>query len=207
MTLHAYDQTFYQTGIRNLAGVDEVGRGPLAGDVYAAAVILPPDFYDERINDSKKLTEKKREALYDVITAHAVAWNVASVSAQVIDEINILQATFRAMREAVAGLIVPPEYVLVDGNGDPGISCPHICVVKGDATSQAIAAASIVAKVTRDRYMVEMAEKYPGYAFERNKGYGSKAHRDQLQAVGPCPIHRMSFLTRIPLGGDGHAQA
>ena len=180
-----------------LAGVDEAGRGPLAGPVVAAAVILPDDVIIDGINDSKKLSEKKREMLYDEICQKAVAYSIASVDEKEIDKINILQATFEAMRECVAGLLVTPSYVLVDGNRSPQIDIDHETVVKGDAKSMSVAAASILAKVTRDRYMKKMAEKYPGYGFEKHKGYGTKAHYDAISELGICPIHRKSFLRKI----------
>lgn len=180
-----------------LAGVDEAGRGPLAGPVFAAAVILPEDCLIEGINDSKKLTEKKREELFDVITEKALAYNIISVDEKVIDEINILQATFRAMRAAVAGLAIRPDYVLIDGNKSPGLDIPHETVIKGDSHSQSIAAASILAKVSRDRFIIEMGKKYPGYGFEKHKGYGTKAHYEAIERLGVCEIHRKTFLKKI----------
>lgn len=197
MTLQEFDISRMAGGIQYLAGIDEAGRGPLAGDVYAAAVILPSELEIPGINDSKKLTERKREALYDIIVQNAVAYCVASVSAHVIDQINILQATYRAMRAAADGLSVRPDYILVDGNRDPGLDTPHECVVKGDAKSQAVAAASILAKVSRDRYMKRIAQQYPQYQFEKHKGYGTALHCELLRQYGPCDIHRRSFLKNI----------
>lgn len=198
MTLKEFDEQYKTEPGFLLAGVDEAGRGPLAGDVYAAAVILPDDFYSEEINDSKKLTEKKREALFDVIREHALAYCIASVNAQVIDEINILNATFLAMKQAVEGLTEVPDLVLVDGNRSKGLPVPHECIIKGDSKSQSIAAASILAKVARDRYCKDvMAVKYPQYQFEKHKGYGTKLHVELLREYGPCEIHRKTFLKKI----------
>lgn len=180
-----------------VAGVDEAGRGPLAGPVFAAAVILPCDVLIEGINDSKKLSEKKREELFDVIREKAVAYSIYSVDEKRIDEINILQATFEAMRGAVDELDKRPSFVLIDGDKSPGIDISHKTVVKGDSKSMAIAAASILAKVSRDRYIVKMAEKYPGYGFEKHKGYGTKAHYEAIAELGISPIHRKSFLRKL----------
>ncbi|MBQ3427551.1 MAG: ribonuclease HII [Clostridia bacterium] len=180
-----------------VAGVDEAGRGPLAGPVFAAAVILSDDTVIEGINDSKKLSEKKRDELYDVIKEKALAYSVCAVSEARIDEINILQATFQAMRGAIDRLDIKPEYVLIDGNKSPGLALPHETVVKGDSKSMSIAAASILAKVSRDRYMLKMAEKYPGYGFEKHKGYGTKAHYEAIKELGVSEIHRRSFLKNI----------
>lgn len=180
-----------------LAGVDEAGRGPLAGPVYAAAVILPQDCIIEGINDSKKLSEKKRDELFDIICEKAIAYNIVSVDESVIDEINILQATFLAMQNAVNNLEVEPQYVLIDGNKSPGIELAHETVVKGDSHSMAIAAASILAKVSRDRFITEMDTKYPGYGFGQHKGYGTKAHYEAIERLGICEIHRKSFLKKI----------
>ena len=177
-----------------IGGIDEVGRGPLAGPVVAACVILPKDCNLLYINDSKQLTEKKREELYDRILEEAVAVGIGSVSHEVIDEINILQATFAAMREAIGKLSVTPDQLLVDAVHIPGITIPQRGIIKGDAHSISIAAASIVAKVTRDRYMVEMDAKYPGYGFAGNKGYGSAEHIAALREKGPCEIHRRTFI-------------
>jgi len=182
------------TGGAIAAGIDEVGRGPLAGPVVAAAVILPADFDVPGINDSKKLSEKKREALYDEITQKALAWSVAFVDNRVIDEINILQATKKAMVESVNNLSTKPEALIIDAVQLQDVEIKQHSVIKGDEKSLSVAAASIVAKVTRDRYMVEMAEKYPGYAFEKNKGYGTAAHYQGLRENGISEIHRKSFL-------------
>lgn len=184
-------------GYRLICGIDEAGRGPLAGPVAAAAVILPEHCAIEGLNDSKKLTEKKREALYDVICREAVAYAVAMVDHQVIDEINILEATYVAMRQAVENLSVQADFALVDGNRSKGLPIPFTCVVGGDAISPSIAAASVLAKVTRDRYMIEMDAKYPMYGFIKHKGYGSKAHYAALLEHGACPIHRRTFLRKF----------
>ncbi len=193
MTLYEYDRSLE---LPPFCGVDEAGRGPLAGDVYAAAVILPLGEEISGINDSKKLTEKKREVLFDEITARAVSFCIASASAEEIDRLNILQATFLAMRRAVEGLDRRPALALVDGNRNPQLSVPSRCLVKGDATSASIAAASILAKVARDRSMRELAEAYPQYAFEKHKGYGTKEHYARLDEYGPSPVHRRSFLKK-----------
>lgn len=177
-----------------VCGVDEAGRGPLAGPVYAAAVILPKGYVIDGVNDSKKLTEKKREALFDVVKKESLAYSIGIATPQEIDEINILQATFLAMRRAVEGLEIKPEYALIDGNRDPKLDIPLETIVKGDGRSASIAAASILAKVARDRYMLEIAEKYPQYQFEKHKGYGTKLHYEMLDEYGPSDIHRQSFL-------------
>lgn len=203
MDLFEYDR---QEGVSLLCGVDEAGRGPLAGDVYAAAVILPPDCELPGLNDSKKLSAKKREALYEQITAQAVSYCVATASAEEIDRLNILQATFLAMRRAVEGLSVQPELVLVDGNRNPGLPIHTRLVVKGDATSASIAAASILAKVERDRYMERLAEEYPQYQFEKHKGYGTELHYQMLDQFGPSPIHRKSFLKNYQPGTPNPAK-
>ncbi len=193
MTLYEYDRSLE---LPSFCGVDEAGRGPLAGDVYAAAVILPLDEEIPGINDSKQLSEKKRDALYEEITSRAVAWAVGVASVEEIETLNILQAAMLAMRRAVEALPVKPAMALVDGNKNPALPVPSRCLVKGDGTSASVAAASIVAKVTRDRYMIEMDRKYPGYLFAKHKGYGSKAHYQCLDELGPSPIHRMSFLKK-----------
>lgn len=184
-------------GFRYIAGVDEAGRGPLAGPVYAAAVILPEDAFIEGINDSKKLSEKRREELFDIICDKAVAYNIYSVDEKRIDEVNILNATFEAMNGAVNGLFVRPDYVLIDGNRINGMTLPNETVVKGDAKSTSIAAASILAKVSRDRFICETAKKYPEYGFEKHKGYGTAAHNEAILKYGPCPIHRRTFLKKL----------
>ena len=199
MTLHEFDiEKIKEKNIKVLAGVDEAGRGPLAGPVCAAAVILPDDFYMDEINDSKKLAEKKREKLYDVIIENAVSYSIAFADVEYIEKNNILQATFYAMKQAVEGLSVTPDYVLIDGNRTQGIELPTECVVSGDAKSQSIAAASILAKVTRDRYCMEVLDKnYPEYCFSKHKGYGTKLHTEKLLEFGPCPEHRLTFLKKI----------
>lgn len=194
VNLWEIEQGLKSDTLQVFCGVDEAGRGPLAGPVCAAAVILPFGLEIEGLNDSKKLTDKKRRQLFDIIKKEAVAYGIALVDEKRIDEINILQATFEAMREAVSRLTVTPELVLVDGNRDPKLSVPAMTVVKGDARSANIAAASILAKVTRDRLMEELAQKYPQYGFEIHKGYGTQKHYDALREYGPCEIHRMTFL-------------
>ena len=188
---------FFSGGVGTICGVDEAGRGPLAGPVYAAAVILPPDCAIEGLNDSKKLTDKRRRALYDVIVEQAVAYGIAFASHQEIDEVNILQATFLAMRRAVSQLAVQPELVLVDGNRDPQLGLPTQMIVKGDSLSASIAAASILAKVTRDRWMEELDAKYPQYGLAIHKGYGTKRHYAALTEFGPCEEHRQTFLKKF----------
>ena len=184
-------------GIVPVCGVDEAGRGPLAGPVCAAAVILPEGLEIPCLNDSKKLSDKKRRALYDVIVAEAVSYGIAMASEQEIDEINILQATFNAMERAMEQLSVRPALALIDGNRERPFPVPVQTVIRGDGLSANIAAASILAKVTRDRYMEEMAERYPEYGFAVHKGYGTRAHYDALRQYGPCPIHRRTFLRRL----------
>ena len=184
-------------GIAPVCGVDEAGRGPLAGPVCAAAVILPEGLEIPCLNDSKKLSDKKRRALYDVIVADAVSYGIAMASEQEIDEINILQATFNAMERAMEQLSVRPALALIDGNRERPFPVPVQTVIRGDGLSANIAAASILAKVTRDRYMEEMAERYPEYGFAVHKGYGTRAHYDALRQYGPCPIHRRTFLRRL----------
>lgn len=183
-------------GFNVVCGIDEAGRGPLCGPVCAAAVILPIDCEIEGINDSKKLSEKKRDALYDVIKEKAIAYSIEMVDAKTIDEINILQATFLAMRTAVENLSVKPDVALIDGNGKPGLSIEERTVIKGDAKSVSIAAASILAKVTRDRYCLQMDKKYPEYAFAQHKGYGTKLHYEKIAEHGICEEHRRTFLKK-----------
>ena len=192
--LYQYETTLRSEGYSLICGIDEAGRGPLAGPVCAAACVLPAGLVIESLNDSKKLSEKKREALYGEITQKALAWAVCLADEKTIDEINILQATFRAMRGAVERLSLTPELCLVDGNRDPGLGLPTRTVVKGDASCASVAAASILAKVTRDRLMVQYDAQYPGYGFAVHKGYGTKAHYAAIDALGLCPIHRRSFL-------------
>ncbi len=184
-------------GYKYIAGVDEVGRGPLAGPVVTAAVVLPEDFDVLGIDDSKKLSEKKREELFDVIMERAVAVGIGMADEKTIDEINILQATKLAMRKAVEACDADIDYILFDAMKIEEIHIPQESIIKGDANILAIAAASIIAKVTRDRMMVEYDEQYPGYAFAKNKGYGTKAHYEGLHAQGMCPIHRRSFLKNL----------
>ncbi len=194
-----YEQQAHEQGFALVCGVDEAGAGPLMGPLYAAAVILPERFDLPGLNDSKKLTEKKREALFPLIQQQAVTWAVASVSAREIDETDILSARMRAMQLAIDGLSVRPELALIDGNRDHGrtaaIVTPHRCIVDGDALSASIAAASILAKVSRDRYVCDVLDKqYPEYQFARHKGYGTKLHYEMLDQYGVCPEHRISFL-------------
>lgn len=185
-------------GVEGLVcGVDEAGRGPLAGPVCAAAVILPRGFMPEGLNDSKKLSEKKREALYPVIIENAIAYGIAFAEVEEIEELNILGATFLAMNRAISMLPETPGLALIDGNRTKGIQCPAISVVGGDGKCADIAAASILAKVTRDRYMNELAERYPQYGFEKHKGYGTKDHYAAIREFGPSPVHRMSFLKKM----------
>ncbi len=191
------ENAYYSDGIMSIAGVDEAGRGPLAGPVYAAAVILKPNTIIKGINDSKKLSEKRREELFEEITEKAVAYNIFSIDEKRIDEINILNATYEAMNGAVNGLSIKPDFVLIDGNCISGMKLPHETVVKGDAKSVSIAAASILAKVSRDRFIYKMAQKYPQYGFEKHKGYGTKAHNEAILEYGPCEIHRKTFLKKL----------
>ena len=195
--MYEIENRLREKGYKFIAGVDEAGRGPLAGPVYAAAVILPEGCIIKGINDSKKLSEKRREELFDEITEKAVAYCVCAVDEKRIDEINILNATFEAMNGAVKGLKTNPDYVIIDGNRINGMTVPHETVVKGDAKSISIAAASILAKVSRDRFISEMAEKYPEYGFEQHKGYGTKAHTEAILKYGPCEIHRRTFLKKL----------
>ena len=191
------ENEIYAEGFSLICGVDEAGRGPLAGPVYAAAVILPRDAVIEGLNDSKKLTEKKREALFDVITERTLTYGIASASVEEIEKLNILNATFLAMNRAIDKLDPIPELALIDGNRSTGIAMPSRCVVKGDSRCADIAAASILAKVSRDRYMLTLAEKYPQYHFEQHKGYGTKLHYEALREYGPSPEHRPSFLRKM----------
>lgn len=180
-----------------VCGVDEAGRGPLAGPVCAAAVILPKGLVIPGLNDSKKLSDKRRRELFPIIQQEAVSFGIAFASQEEIDEINILQATFLAMRRAMEQLNPQPEFALIDGNRETDFGVPCKTVIKGDSLSANIAAASVLAKVTRDNWMMEAAEKYPGYGFEIHKGYGTKAHYAALEKLGPCPIHRRSFLKKL----------
>ena len=187
-----YENELYKQGIELIAGVDEVGRGPLVGPVVCACVILPKDYFNEQINDSKKISEKKREKLYDTIMQEAISVGVGISSEKVIDQINILEATKLAMKEAINNSKVKPEHVLIDAV-KLDIDIPSTSIIKGDAKSQSIAAASIVAKVTRDRMMDELDEKYPQYLFKKNKGYGTKAHIEAIRQYGIIPEHRKTF--------------
>jgi ribonuclease HII len=199
-----FDLFDYDDAIRNdypvLCGVDEAGRGPLAGDVYAAAVILPHDLRINGINDSKKLSEKKREFLYDIIVQKSISWCVATASVEEIDRLNILQATMLAMKRAISGLNSKSDIIIVDGNKAPDIDQNVVTLIKGDATSASIAAASILAKVSRDRYMRKLSETYPQYQFEKHKGYGTKLHTELLLKYGPSEIHRKTFLRKLYSG-------
>lgn len=200
MTLFEYD-----SAVRNdapvLCGVDEAGRGPLAGDVYAAAVIFDEGVSIDGLNDSKKLSEKKREALFDEIIEKAKAYCITTSTVEEIERINILQAAMLAMKRAVEGLSIVPDMVIIDGNRLPDLTCPAQAVVKGDSLSACIAAASILAKVSRDRYMKKLAEEYPQYQFEKHKGYGTKLHNEMILKYGPSPVHRMSFLKKLLKNG------
>ena len=186
-----------EEGFAPICGVDEAGRGPLAGPVCAAAVILPRGLVVTGLNDSKKLTERRREALYDVITAEALAYGVAFASEREIDELNILQATYLAMNRAIAAMGTAPALALIDGNRNAGIAVPSRCIVGGDGKCASIAAASILAKVTRDRYMLELGARYPGYGFAKHKGYGTAAHYAALREKGPSEVHRRTFLKKM----------
>ena len=191
------ENELYDGGISTLCGVDEAGRGPLAGPVCAAAVILPRGLVIDGLNDSKKLTERRREQLYDEIKEKALHWAVAFAGVEEIETLNILGATYLAMNRAIAGLGVVPELALIDGNRAKGVEYDTRCVVGGDGKCADIAAASIMAKVTRDRLMCELDAQYPGYGFERHKGYGTAAHYAALRELGPCPAHRLSFLRKM----------
>ncbi len=204
MNWYVYEQEANSKGYHHVCGIDEAGRGPLAGPVFAAAVILPQGLCIEGLNDSKKLSEGKREALFDSICEQALGYSIAFANEQEIDELNILQATFLAMRRAYEGLRVPVDYVLVDGNRMPDLGgVAGEPVVKGDGKSANIAAASILAKVSRDRLMVELDKMYPEYCFAKHKGYGTKLHVELLREYGMCPVHRRSFMKKIL--GECHA--
>ena len=192
-----FENNCFAQGYRMVCGVDEAGRGPLAGPVCAAAVILPPNLEIPGLNDSKKLSDKKRRELYPVIKEKAVAYGIAFADQGEIDSVNILQATYLAMERAMAQLCVKPDIALIDGNRAKDFGIPVQTVVHGDSLSASIAAASVLAKVTRDDVMLEMAQMYPGYGFEIHKGYGTKAHYAALEELGPCPIHRMTFLKKF----------
>lgn len=192
------EKEYTEKGFQLICGIDEAGRGPLAGPVCAAAVILPIGTEIEGLNDSKKLTEKKREMLFPIITKKAIAYGIGFASEQEIDEINILNATFLAMRRAVEALGISPDLLLIDGNQKPKIGVgEEVTVIKGDAKSVSVAAASVLAKVSRDRYMLEKSQEYPQYAFEKHKGYGTKLHYEKIAEYGVSPIHRKTFLKKI----------
>ena len=191
---YSFEKTLIPEDVRVVCGLDEAGRGPLAGPVFAGAVILPEGYVPEGLNDSKKLSEKKREKLFTLITENAVAWSFGTASPEEIDEINILNASMLAMKRAVESLSVKPDFLLIDGNIARGFDIKAVPVIKGDAKSPHIAAASIIAKVTRDRLMVQYEDVMPGYGFASNKGYGSAAHIQAIKEIGVTPIHRQSFI-------------
>ena len=191
------ENALYEEGYHLICGVDEAGRGPLAGPVCAAAVILPQKTEIPGLDDSKKLTEKKREQLFPLIQEKAISWNVAFASVEEIEERNILRATFLAMNRAISGLELQTDLALIDGNQNREIEMPSRCVIHGDARCASIAAASILAKVSRDHLMLELAEQFPQYSFERHKGYGTKVHYEALRKYGPSPVHRLSFLKNL----------
>ena len=194
---YEYEHQLKEKGYELICGIDEAGRGPLAGPVFAAAVILPEGLEDLGINDSKKLSEKKRDLLFEQIREKAVAYSIASASEKEIDEVNILNATFLAMKRAVEGLSVRPQIALVDGNRKPGTGIEELTIVKGDAKSISIAAASILAKVSRDRYLTELDRQYPQYQFAKHKGYPTKLHYEMIKEHGISPVHRLSFLKNL----------
>ena len=201
LSMWEIEQETFSAGFSVVCGCDEAGAGPLAGPVYAASVILTQGEEIPGLNDSKKLTEKKREALFPVIQEKALAYAVAWIDAEEIDATDILSARMKAMQLAIDALPIKPDFALIDGNRDKGkssaIVTPHRCIVKGDSLSASIAAASILAKVSRDHFMMEMAEKYPEYSFEQHKGYGTKLHYEKLRCYGPSPIHRKTFLKKL----------
>ncbi|MBR5381439.1 MAG: ribonuclease HII [Oscillospiraceae bacterium] len=192
-----FEEEAYEGGETAVCGVDEAGRGPLAGPVYAAAVILPRGLLIPGLDDSKKLTAKKRDELFDIIREKAVAYGIASATEKEIDEKNILNATYLAMNRAMKAMGAPFSLALIDGNRSEGITYPCRCIIGGDGKSESIAAASVLAKVSRDRYMAELEKKYPGYGFERHKGYGTKAHYAALRELGPSEAHRLTFLKKM----------
>ena len=191
------ESDLHAQGYGTLCGVDEAGAGPLAGRVYAAAVILPQGWDHPYLNDSKRVTPRRRDLLYEAITQEALAWSVAWAEPEEIDAINILQARMLAMERAIQGLSIPPDLALIDGNRSQGITAPNQTGVKGDSQSASIASASILAKVCRDRHMMEMDRQYPQYGFAQHKGYPTKLHYERLRQYGPCPIHRKTFLTKL----------
>jgi ribonuclease HII len=192
-----YENNVKLKGYKAVCGVDEAGRGPLAGPVFAAAVLLPENTVIDGVNDSKKLSEKKREALFEIIKEKAISYSIAYSTVEEIEDINILNATMLAMKRAVEGLSIPADYALIDGNKIPLLDIPCEYVIKGDAKSMSIACASILAKVSRDRLLYKYAEDFPQYQFDKHKGYGTKVHIEALKEYGPCPYHRMSFLKKI----------
>ena len=192
-----YEIEAHENGYKVVCGVDEAGRGPLAGPVFAAAVILPDNYTHEVLNDSKKLSEKKRDLVYDDIIKDAVCWSVGIADEKEIDDINILNATFLAMKRAVDGLEIKPDLAYIDGNQYPKTGVKEITIVKGDSKCMSVAAASIIAKVSRDRFMMEIAEKYPEYQFSKHKGYGTKLHYEMIEKYGVSPVHRRTFLKKI----------
>ncbi len=194
---YSFEKQAIENGAKVVCGIDEAGRGPLAGPVFAAAVILPVDCEIDGLNDSKKLSEKKRDLLFDEIIEKAVAYGIASVDEKTIDEINILQSDFLAMRKAVEKLEGKADFALIDGNQYPNTGLKELCIVKGDSKSPSIAAASILAKVSRDRFMTELDKKYPEYQFARHKGYGTKLHYECIEKYGVSPVHRKTFLKKI----------
>lgn len=192
-----FEKEALSKGYKSVCGVDEAGRGPLAGPVCAAAVILPEGVIIDGVNDSKKLSEKKRESLFDVIREQALSYSIAYATVDEIEEINILNATMLAMRRAIDGLDIKADYAMIDGNKIPPLDIDAECIVKGDAKSMSIACASILAKVSRDRLLYKYAEEYPMYGFDKHKGYGTKVHREAILKYGPCPYHRKSFLKKL----------
>ncbi len=194
---YEYEHLLKEQGYKVICGVDEAGRGPLAGPVFAAAVILPEGMEDIGINDSKKLSEKKRDALFEIIKEKALAYSIASADEKEIDELNILNATFLAMKRAVEGLNIKPDMALIDGNRKANTGVEEMTLVKGDSKSISIAAASILAKVSRDRYLKELDEKYPEYQFSKHKGYPTKLHYELIKEHGISPVHRLSFLKNL----------
>ena len=197
----SYETEAHENGYTVVCGVDEAGRGPLAGPVFAAAVILPENYTHEILNDSKKLSEKKRDIVFEDIIRDAVAYSVGMATEKEIDDINILNATFLAMKRAVEGLSIKPDLAYIDGNQYPRTGVKEITIVKGDSKCMSVAAASIIAKVSRDRYMLKVAEEYPEYQFPKHKGYGTKLHYEMIEKYGVSPVHRRSFLKKI-LGED-----
>lgn len=193
----SYEKEAHEKGYSVVCGVDEAGRGPLAGPVFAAAVILPENYSHEILNDSKKLSEKKRDLVYDDIIKDAVCWSVGIADEKEIDDINILNATFLAMKRAIDGLEIKPDLAYIDGNQYPKTGVKEVTIIKGDSKCMSVAAASIIAKVSRDRFMLKIAEEYPEYQFEKHKGYGTKLHYEMIDKYGVSPVHRRSFLKKV----------